>query len=139
MTTMVALACNSSTSNKEQTQREVTQEQIDTLESQLTAEGYFWQSKNSRACNVEILFRKDGSATVLAENNQTYIKGNWTFNKTTNKLQIAWEGSDQVLTELTSINAEGTEISFTKDVYFVCGNNLKRLNLLDKRFDERVE
>ncbi|AWV98780.1 hypothetical protein DJ013_11580 [Arcticibacterium luteifluviistationis] len=136
---IVAIGCNSNQTSKKETSTAITQEQLDNFEKLLTADGYFWQSKNSRACAVEILFRKDKTATVLAENNQTYIRGNWTFDKSMNKLQIAWEGSDQVFTEVATVNAEGTEISFTKDVYFVCGNNLKRLNLLDKRFEEKVE
>ncbi|WP_341227446.1 hypothetical protein [uncultured Arcticibacterium sp.] len=139
LTMIVAIGCNRNQTSKKETSTTITQNQLDDFEKLLTADGYFWQSKNSRACTVEVLFRKDKTATVLAENNQTYIKGNWTFDKAANKLQIAWEGSDQVLTEVTSINPEGTEISFTKDVYFVCGNNLKRLNLLDKRFDEKLE
>jgi hypothetical protein len=139
LTTIVAFGCNSNTTSEKQTSSNVTQEQLDNLDKQLSADGYFWKIENSGVCSAEILFRKDGTATALTEENQTYVKGNWTFDKSTNKLQIAWENADQVLTKVASINAERTEISFTNHLYFVCGTDLKRLNLLDKRFDERQE
>jgi hypothetical protein len=138
-TSIIVFSCNDDKTSDKKTFVKITQEQLDTVEKQLTTNGYFWQSKNSLACRVEILFREDGTATALGQDNKTYVKGNWTFDKSTNKLQIAWENADQVLTEVVSINAEGTEISFSNHVYFVCGTKLKRLNLLDKRFDERLE
>ena len=139
LTIIVAFGCNSNTTGDKQISTPVTQEQLDNIEKQLTADGYFWQSQNSLPCRAEILFRKDGTATALGQGNKIYVKGNWTFDKASNILQIAWENSDQLLTEVASVNAEGTEISFTKHVYFVCGTNLKRLNLLDTRFEERKE
>lgn len=138
-TIIVAFGCNNNKTSNKQTSAAMSQEQLDNLENQLTADGYFWQSENSGVCSAEVLFRKDGTATALDHEDRTYIRGNWTFDKSTNKLQIAWENAEQVLTGVASVNAEGTAISFTNHIYFVCGTNLTRMNLLDKRFEEKLE
>ena len=134
----VALSCTNQTRDN-QTTSAITQEQLDNLENQLTADNYFWQSENTGVCSAEILFRKDGTATALDHEDRTYIRGNWTFEKSTNKLQIAWEKSEQVLTSAVFVNDEGSEIAFTNHVYFVCGTHLSRMNLLDRRFEEKGE
>jgi hypothetical protein len=139
LTLIVGFGCNNTETSDMQTAATISQEQLDTIENQLTVDGYFWQSENSGVCSAEILFRKDGTATALGHEDQTYVRGNWSFNKSTNKLQIAWENAEQVLTAVVSVNSEASEISFTNHVFFVCGTNLKRLNLLDTRFEEKVE
>jgi hypothetical protein len=138
LTMLVTFSCNSETNNNK-TSSTISQEQLDNIEAQLTADGYFWQSEKSGVCSAEILFRKDGTATALDHEDRTYIKGNWTFDKSMNKLQIAWEKSEQVLTSAVSVNDEGSEISFTNHIYFVCGTHLSRMSLLDKRFEEKEE
>jgi hypothetical protein len=139
LTMIVAFGCNNAETSDEQTSAAMSQEQIDTIEKLLTTDGYFWQSENSGVCSAEILFRKDGTSTALGHEDQTYVKGNWTFDKSANKLQIAWENLEQVLTAVVSVNDEGSEISFTNHIYFVCGTHLSRMSLLDKRFEEKGE
>ena len=77
---------------------------------------FYWQSENSGVCSAEVLFRKDGTATALGHEYSTYVNGNWTFDKSANKLQIAWENLEQVLTAVIFGNDEGLEISFTNHI-----------------------
>ncbi len=116
LTLIVSFGCNNTETSDLQTAATVSQEQLDTIESLLTADDFFWQSENSGVCSAEVLFRKDGTATALGHEYSTYVNGNWTFDKSANKLQIAWENLEQVLTAVIFGNDEGLEISFTNHI-----------------------
>jgi hypothetical protein len=111
---------------------------VDNFESKVTEPVFFWQSEK-RNITTEFLFRKDGTVTALWHSlvANEFEEGKWSFDKSSHNLQIAWRGTEQVSTEVKSVESDWSEISFSKDVYRFANTELRRMKLLDARFNRK--
>jgi len=113
-------------------------ENVDNCESKVTEPGIFWQSEAGNF-TTEFLFKKDGTVKVLNYGvaGEEFELGKWSYDASNHNLQIAWKKSEQVSSEVKSIESDGNRIYFSKDVYRFSNNELRRMKLMDTRFNRK--
>jgi|GEM_PF-3426426 len=122
------ISCNGSSN--------LSSEQLNSFESELTAGGVFWQSEYGSY--IDFLFKEDGKVHALTNGRiNSILVGKWSFNKTSGELQIAWEGGQQYASTVENIGSNWETITFSLKIHEFGDKTLTRLKLLDDRFIEK--
>jgi hypothetical protein len=113
----------------------ISDKELSEFEDKLTETGYFWQSESGNI--IEYLFYKNNTIVCITNGRlDDKTVGRWSFDKSTKTLEIAWYGGTQFSSSIESVKDNWATLIFSKEFHEYGDEIIRRLKLIDDRFDD---